>query len=158
MGMAVLHGSCSLMPSFRNISMGFPHSSVGKESTCNAGDLSSISVLGRSHGEGNGNLLQYFCLENPMYWEAWQATIHRVTKTQTQLSIHTYGFVPPPRFIRWSPNPQYIRMWFYLELYYMNMWYSVGHTASGYWKAMASFLFAGNLLIHTQERYSGKRK
>ena len=44
----------------------FPHSSVGKESACNAGDPSSIPGLGRSPGEGNGNPLQYSCLENPM--------------------------------------------------------------------------------------------
>ena len=45
--------------------MGFPHSSVGKESACNAGDPGSIPELGRSPGEGNGNPLQYSCLENP---------------------------------------------------------------------------------------------
>ena len=46
--------------------LGFPHSSVGKESTCNAGDPGSIPVLGRSPGEGNSSPLQYSCLENPM--------------------------------------------------------------------------------------------
>ena len=45
--------------------MGFPHSSVGKESACNAGDLVSIPGLRRSPGEGTGNPLQYSCLENP---------------------------------------------------------------------------------------------
>ena len=45
--------------------MGFPHSSVGKESACNAGDLGSIPRSGRSPGEGTGNPLQYSCLENP---------------------------------------------------------------------------------------------
>ena len=44
----------------------FPHSSVDKESACNAGDPGSIPGLGRSPGEGNGNPLQYSCLENPM--------------------------------------------------------------------------------------------
>ena len=44
----------------------FPHSSVGKESARNAGDLGSIPGSGRSPGEGNGNPLQYSCLENPM--------------------------------------------------------------------------------------------
>ena len=47
------------------IHMGFPHSSVGKESACNAGDLGSIPGLRRSPGEGTGNPLQYSCLENP---------------------------------------------------------------------------------------------
>ena len=54
---------------------GFPGGSDGKESTCNAGDPGSISGLGRSPGEGNGNPLQYSCLENPMERRTWQATI-----------------------------------------------------------------------------------
>ena len=45
--------------------VGFPGSSDGKESACNAGDLSSVSGLGRSSGGGHGNLLQDSCLENP---------------------------------------------------------------------------------------------
>ena len=45
--------------------MGFPGDSVNKESACNVGDLDSIPGLGRSLGEGNGNPLQYACLENP---------------------------------------------------------------------------------------------
>ena len=45
--------------------MGFPGGSDGKESASNAGDLGLIPGLGRSPGEGNGNLLQYSCLENP---------------------------------------------------------------------------------------------
>ena len=60
--------------------LGFPHSSVGKESACNAGDLGSIPGLGRSPGEGNGNPLQYSCLENPMDRGAWWATVHRVAR------------------------------------------------------------------------------
>ena len=48
------------------MSKGFPCSSVSKESACNAGDLGSIPGSGRSSGEGNGNLLQRSCLENPM--------------------------------------------------------------------------------------------
>ena len=51
--------------------MGFPGGSEVKASACNAGDLGSIPVLGRSPGEGNGNPLQYPCLENPMDREAW---------------------------------------------------------------------------------------
>ena len=46
--------------------LGFPHSSIGKESACNAGDPGWIPGSGRSPGEGNGNPLQYSCLENPM--------------------------------------------------------------------------------------------
>ena len=44
---------------------GFPSGSDGKESTCNVGNLGSIPGLGRSPGEGNGNPLQYSCMENP---------------------------------------------------------------------------------------------
>ena len=46
----------------------------------NAEETSPIPGLGRSPGEGNGNSLQYSCLENPMDWEAWQATVHGVAK------------------------------------------------------------------------------
>ena len=49
---------------------GFPHSSVSKESACDAGDQGLIPGLGRSSGEGNGNPLQYSCLENPMAEES----------------------------------------------------------------------------------------
>ena len=59
---------------------GFPHSSVGKESACNAGDPGSVPGLGRSPGEGNGNPLQYSCLENSMDRGAWQATAHGVER------------------------------------------------------------------------------
>jgi len=51
----------------------------GKESACNAGDLDLIPGLERSPGEGNGNPLQYSCLENPMD-RVWQATVPGVTK------------------------------------------------------------------------------
>ena len=57
---------------------GFPLSSVDKLSACNAGDLGSIPGSGRSPGEGNGNPLQYSCLENPKDTGAWQATVHGV--------------------------------------------------------------------------------
>ena len=50
-----------------------------------AGDMDSIPGSGRSPGGGHSNPLQYSCLENPMNREAWQATVHRVTKSQTRL-------------------------------------------------------------------------
>ena len=53
--------------------LGFPGGSDGKDSACNAGNPVSISGLGRSPGEGNGNPLQYSCLENPMDRRAWRA-------------------------------------------------------------------------------------
>ena len=57
-----------------------PHSSVGKEPACNAGDLGSIPGSRRSPGTGNGNSLQYSCLENPMDRGAWRATVHGVAR------------------------------------------------------------------------------
>ena len=60
-----------------------------KAPACNAGDLGSIPGLGRSPGEGNGNPLQYSCLENPMDGGAWWATVHGVTKRWTRLSDFT---------------------------------------------------------------------
>ena len=56
--------------------MGFRGGSDGKESACNAGDLNSVSELGRSLGEGNGNPVQYSFLENPVDVGAWRATVH----------------------------------------------------------------------------------
>ena len=63
-------------------SLGFPGDADGKESACNAGDLGSVPGSGRSPGEGNGNLLQYSCLENSMDRRAWRATVHGVAKSQ----------------------------------------------------------------------------
>ena len=62
-------------------------------SACNAGDPGSIPGLGRSPGEGNGNPLQYPCLENSMDGGAWRATVHRVAKSQTRLSYFTHSEV-----------------------------------------------------------------
>ena len=63
-----------------------PDGSDGKEPACNVGDLDSVPGLGRSPGEGHGNPLQYFCLENPMDGGSWRATVHVVTERRTQLS------------------------------------------------------------------------
>ena len=70
--------------------MGFPDSSVVKESTCNAGDPGSIPGLGRSTGEDRGYPLQYSGLENSMDW-----IVHGVAELDTteQLSLHFYNFV-----------------------------------------------------------------
>jgi len=62
---------------------------MGKESTCNAGDTEDLGLIpgsGRSPGGGNGNPLQYSCLEDPMDREAWHAEIHGVAKSWTQLN------------------------------------------------------------------------
>ena len=76
--------------------MGFPGGSVGKESTCQCRrlktDLNVIPGSGRFRGEGNGNRLQYSCLEYSMDRGVWWATVRRVAKSQIrlkQLSMHT---------------------------------------------------------------------
>ena len=65
--------------------LGFPYSSISKESARNEGDLSLIPGSGRSSGEGNGNPLQYSCLENPMDRGAWWATVHGATRVRHDL-------------------------------------------------------------------------
>ena len=64
---------------------GFLGGSEGKASACSAGDLGSISGLGRFPGGGHATHSSS-CMQNPMDRGAWQATVHRVTKSQTQLS------------------------------------------------------------------------
>ena len=68
---------------------GFPGGTSGKEPACQCRldirDNSSISGSGKSLGEGNGNPLQYSCLENPMDRAAWRATVHGVAQSWTQL-------------------------------------------------------------------------
>ena len=69
--------------------MGFPGGSEVKASACNAGYLGLIPGLGKSPGEGNGNPLQYYCLENPMDRGAWWAILYWVPNSPTQLSDFT---------------------------------------------------------------------
>ena len=73
------------MNGFKILLLGFPGGSDSKESACNVGDLGLIPGSGRFPGEGNDNPLQYSCLENSMDRGAWGATVHGVTKSQTQL-------------------------------------------------------------------------
>ena len=64
----------------------FPGGTVVKNLPAHAGDKRDVHLipgLGRSHGKGNGNPLQYSYLENPMDRGAWRATVHRDTKGQT---------------------------------------------------------------------------
>ena len=76
----------------------FPGGPVFKNPPANAGDIrdtGSIPGLGRSSGGGNGNPLQYSCLENPMDRGAWWAMVHRIAKSWTQLkqlSTHTHPY------------------------------------------------------------------
>ena len=70
-------------------------------------DSGSIPGLGRSPGEGNGNTLQYSCVENPIDRGAWGVAVHRVTKSQTrleQLSTHTLCVEPHRRETGWDSS------------------------------------------------------
>ena len=66
------------------IPLDFPGGAGGKASALNEGDPGSIPGLGRYPGEGNGNPLQFSCLENPTDGGAWQATVHGVAKSRTR--------------------------------------------------------------------------
>ena len=77
----------------RGETWGFPDSSVGKESTCNAGDPRSIPGSGRFSGEGISYPLQYSCLGNPMDRGAWWATVHGVAKELDTAVLHTLCFL-----------------------------------------------------------------
>ena len=96
--------------------MGFPGGSAGKESACNAGDLGSIPMLGRSPGEGSEYPLQYSCLENSM-----NCIVQAVTKSRTWLSdfhftslavqekqVHSLGQEIPWKR-KWQPIPAFLR-------------------------------------------------
>ena len=74
---------------------------IVKNPSTNAGDLREVSLIpesGRSPGEGNGNPLQYSCLENRMDGEAWWATVHGVAKSRTRLSNFIFFFI----FVWWA--------------------------------------------------------
>ena len=107
-----------------------PDGSEYKESSCNAGDMGLIPGLGRFPGEGNGNPLQYSCLENPMYRGAWWATVHEVTNdwvmtewlstciivwyftsASPKFLIHPSSVFPHP----WQPRVCSLCMWFFFS-------------------------------------------
>ena len=88
----------------------FPGGSDGKASAYNEGDPGSISGSGRSPGEGNGNLLQYYCLENPMDRRAWWATAHGVAKSWTRLSDFTFTFFGFSDFA----HLEVVKIWYYV--------------------------------------------
>ena len=84
------------MHSSKEMDCGASQSDSGKEYASNAGDVrdtDSIPGLGRSPEVGNGNSLQYSCLENPMDKRAWQAIVHGVTKSQTRLNNTSSFFI-----------------------------------------------------------------
>ena len=84
---------CILIAKYYYLRWGFPHSSISKESACNAGDPGSIPGWGRFSGEGNGNPLQYSRLENPIDRGAWQATVHGIARVGHDLATK------PPRWL-----------------------------------------------------------
>ena len=83
--------------------MGFLGGSDGKASAHNAGDPDSIPGWGRSPGEGNGNLLQYSCLENSMNGGAWWATVHGRLQCRRPRFNPQVGKIPWGR--KWHPTP-----------------------------------------------------
>ena len=92
-GLEALRERTSINQQVRGKMLYFPGGALVKNPPPNAGDEGdsvSIPGLGRSLGEGNGNPLQYSCLENSMDRGAWQATVQGITKSQTQLSEHTH--------------------------------------------------------------------
>ena len=73
-----------------NLQLDFPGGSDGKESACSVGDLGFIPGSGRSLGVGNGNPLQYSCLENSMDKGAWQVTVrgHKGSNMTERLTLY----------------------------------------------------------------------
>ena len=86
--------------------------SVAENVPADAGDVSLISGSGRSPGEGNGYSLQYSCLGNPMDRGVWRAPVHGVTKSRTQLSMHTHNALYGSEFIRLNSVPLYVHTTF----------------------------------------------
>ena len=75
--------------------MGFPRGVVIKNPPADAGAESSLPLAGSSPGEGNDNLLQYSCLENPTDSRAWWATVHGVEKSDTTYQLNNMSILFP---------------------------------------------------------------
>ena len=85
----------------------------------NAGDVGFLPVSGRPHGEGNGNPLLYSCLGSPIDWEAWQATVHGVTKSRPQL-VTKVKYIYIYIYIMYVPNT-----WAYVSLKCTHIYISI---------------------------------
>ena len=124
-----------------------PHSSVSKESACNAGDLGSISGLGRSPGEGKGNPLQYSCLKNPMDRGACQATVFGVTVvehnwvtkyTHKEIVTHTHTHTPilyfqlPARLVYIDVTSNSVKFKMKLLVFFQNLIFLLGFSSLRY--------------------------
>ena len=90
--------------------MGFPCSSVGKESACNAGDRGSSPGSGRSSGEENGNPLQYSCLGNPMDRGAWWASVYGFTHKHRLLLLLLFSCFTLSDFLYFPYGLQFVRL------------------------------------------------
>ena len=78
-----------------------------KSLPADAGDMGSISVSGRSPGEGNGDPLQYSCLGNPMDRGAWRATVHEVAKSRAQMNDFHFSSLPKSLSLGFNSVPIY---------------------------------------------------
>ena len=89
-----------------NTDRGFSDYSVVKDLPANSGGMGQIHRSGRSPGEENGNPLQYSCLGNPIDREAWQATVHRVSKESDTISWLNNNNIDGPRYYhtKWSKS------------------------------------------------------
>ena len=94
------------------IYIGFPCGLDSKESTCNAGDLGLIPGLGRYPGEGNGNPLQYSCLENSMDRGAWWATVHGLQRVGHDWATNTHVCM----YEVWKALVDYLLPWQHFSL------------------------------------------
>ena len=135
---------------------GFPGSSKGKDSACNAGDLGLIPGLARSSRKGNGNPLQYSCLENTMDRGTWWPTGHEVTKSQTWLSnshthTHTHWMTMEVREYQSYHDYYYIfgigdlKIMYYLEPKYISRAFSLKH---GFWNKAKLDLYRASATQH----------
>ena len=111
------------------VTLGFPSGSNSKESACNE----SIPRSGRYPGEGNCYPLQYSCLEHSMDRGAWQATVHWVAKSQTQVSIHTQPSL-------WSNS--HIHTWLVEKNIALTIWTFVSKAMSLLFNMLSRFVIA----------------